>query len=80
MNSRFFKVKGLSALTLLVMTFSMVGCTQTLTTHSAGIEADKEAASAACKAWKPLTYSSKDTEQTQLEVRGNNAARGAYCD
>lgn len=80
MSSRSFKVNGLSALTLLAMTFLMVGCTQTLTTRSAGIEADKAAAGAACKAWKPLTYSSKDTDQTQLEVRGNNAARGAYCD
>ena len=80
MSSRPFRASGLTALTTLVMTFSMVGCQQTLTTRSAGIEADKAAASAACEAWKPLTYSSKDTDQTQLEVRGNNAARGAYCD
>lgn len=80
MGSRAYKASGWTAPMMLAMTFSMVGCTQTLMTPSAGIEADKAAASAACEAWKPLTYSSKDTDQTQLEVRGNNAARGAYCD
>lgn len=31
------------------------------------------------EAWKTISYSSKDTEQTQLEVRAGNAARSAYC-
>lgn len=29
--------------------------------------------------WRPVTYSSRDTEQTQIEARAANAARAAYC-
>ena len=33
-----------------------------------------------CKVWKEISFSdSRDSEQTVGEVRGNNAARNAFC-
>lgn len=31
------------------------------------------------RAWKPVTYSSQDTPETQLQARQNNAAYDSYC-
>jgi len=31
------------------------------------------------RAWKPTPYSSRDTTETQLSNRANNAARDEYC-
>ena len=31
------------------------------------------------RAWRPQTYSSRDTPETVTEVQANNAARDAYC-
>ena len=31
------------------------------------------------RAWKPVTYSSRDTQETQLQARQNNAAYDSYC-
>lgn len=33
-----------------------------------------------CEAWRPVTWSSRDTDQTIREARANNAAWEAYCD
>lgn len=33
----------------------------------------------ACQAFRPVTYSSRDTEQTQLEVRKHNAVYVELC-
>lgn len=33
----------------------------------------------ACAVWQPITSSVNDTEQTRVEIIGNNAARKAYC-
>lgn len=33
----------------------------------------------ACEAFRPVTYSSRDTEQTQLEVRQHNAVFTELC-
>lgn len=79
MSSRAFKTRGLNALKLLAMTCLVAGCVPTLTTQTAAIEADRVTAAQVCKVWVPITYSSRDTEQTQTEVRANNAARKAYC-
>lgn len=32
-----------------------------------------------CQAFRPITYSSRDTAETQREVRGHNAAWDALC-
>lgn len=66
-----------TALSLLATTFFLAGCSPTLTTRTAATEA--AIAADVCRAWQPVTYSSRDTEQTQLEVRATNAARAAYC-
>ena len=68
---------GLMRLLLLVSVTSLAGC---LSMKPIAIE-ETEAAIVAdvCRAWKPVTYSSRDTEQTQNEARANNAARDAYC-
>lgn len=79
MKSSSFKMSVLTGLKLLGTTFWLAGCTLTPTTQTAAIELDAEITQSVCGVWKVVTYSSRDTEQTQLEVRANNAARGAYC-
>lgn len=37
------------------------------------------AISSACLAWKPVSSSVQDTDQTRAEVVANNAAWEAYC-
>ena len=32
------------------------------------------------RAWKPVTYSNRDTQETQLQARQNNAAYDSYCE
>ena len=77
MSSTFFKVAGCVLLPMLV-----TGC---LTVPTGPIrptqtdEIDQTVTAGVCTVWKPVTYSGRDTEQTQLEARANNAARGAYC-
>lgn len=45
-------------------------CSQT--TQTAGTEA-------ACVVWRPITYSSRDTPETVLQVLRNNAAQKSWC-
>lgn len=70
-------------LLLLVMMSSLVGCQSIQTTLTGETEAAERAAEElrkqTCEAWKPVTYSSRDTPETQLEARANNAARDVYC-
>jgi len=47
---------------------------------SAAERADAANRADLCKrGWRPVTYSSRDTEQTQLEVRAVNSARATFC-
>lgn len=62
---------------VLAMTLSLAGCLTTRATLIGGTEG--RIVSDVCSVWKPVTYSSRDTEQTRLEARANNAARNAYC-
>ena len=54
----------------------LAGC-QTMTPTGA---ISPQAIVVVCEAWKLRTYSSRDTPETQLEVRKNNAARNAFCE
>lgn len=65
-------LRGLVMRFALGMTFLVAGCAQTTPTRTAGTDP-------ACIAWAAVTYSSYDTEETQRQARGNNAARQAYC-
>lgn len=49
------------------------GC---VTSHSAGTSG----AEAVCGQWLSITYSSRDTRQTQDEVRLGNGRRAGYCE
>lgn len=87
MSSCSFKTRGLTLLLALAMTSCLAGCLSLQTTptgeieaRAAAIAADKAIAAKVCAEWVAVTYSSRDTEQTRLEVRANNAARDAYCD
>jgi len=78
MNSRSSMPSGWSVPLALVMTFLLAGCqsipmTQTVETEAAMV------ADLCDHAWRPVTYSSRDSEQTQVEARAANAARAAYC-
>lgn len=35
--------------------------------------------SAVCEVWKPIGWASKDTDQTIVEVKVNNARRQGWC-
>lgn len=49
-----------------------------LTGRAAVSDADMRADLCA-RAWRPQTYSSRDTPETQIEAQGNNEARRTYC-
>lgn len=77
MSSRSSIASALIVLSALATTCLLAGCSPTLSTQTAATEAG--IAADVCRAWQPVTYSSRDTEQTQVEARANNAARAAYC-
>lgn len=79
MSSSSFKANGLKLLLVLGVTSFLGGCLSLNTTRTSAIEADKAIAAEVCRVWVPVTYSSRDTEQTRLEARANNAARDEYC-
>lgn len=56
---------------MLGLVLTVASCTTTSTTGTPAV----------CSVWQPITYSaSKDTDETQQQVRANNAAREAYCE
>lgn len=77
MNSKPFTRSVSKKLLPLVMTLFLAGCLQTTTTHIAATES--KIVAGVCKVWVPVTYSSRDTLETQLKVRANDAARDTYC-
>lgn len=74
---------------LLATTFYLVGCQSIRTIHTDETdEASRRAADSAVeklvhdtceRAWLPTPWSSRDTPETQLANRANNAARKSYC-
>jgi hypothetical protein len=67
---------------LLVTLFLLASCTPTLPTLTGGtstIGTERAIATDVCRAWKAVSYSSRDTSETQLQVRANNEARSSYC-
>ncbi len=78
MNWKSFTASASAALLTLATTSFLAGCSPTTSTLT--VETEGAIAAGVCQAWKPVTYSSRDTEQTQLEARANNAARASYCD
>lgn len=79
MSSSYSRATAWTVLKVLGMTLSLAACSPTLMTQTAATSADQSIAEKVCRVWVPVTYSSSDTEQTQLEVRASNAAREAYC-
>lgn len=61
-------------LLLLPLMSCLAGCLPTLTTQ----HVETEVVTDVCRAWTVDTYSSHDTEQSQLEARARNAARKAW--
>lgn len=62
--------------------FLLASCSPTLTTLTGGTSAavtEQSIAADVCRAWKAVSYSSRDTPETVLQVRANNEARKAYC-
>ena len=78
MSLRSPKAIAFALLPALGMTFCLAGCSLTSTTPTGEIE--RKLTAGVCKAWLPVTYSSQDTPETQMEARANNAARKAYCE
>ena len=61
---------------MLVMTCWLAGCQSIPTIRT---DATDTIVVDVCRVWQPVTWSSRDIEQTQIEARANNAARAAYC-
>ena len=55
----------------MLLTLPLIGC-ETLT---GTVETNKSA----CEVWKDVSWSQKDTTQTIIEVKVNNARRQGYC-
>jgi hypothetical protein len=55
----------------MLLTSTLTGCV-TLT-------GTKEINTSVCQVWKDISWSSKDTTQTIIEVKINNARREGYC-
>lgn len=77
MKSTFSLARGSVPLSMLALTCCLAGCSLTTLTRTGGIS-DAAVVQSVCRSWAPVTYSSKDTPQTQLEVRAGNAAREAW--
>lgn len=77
MNSKSFTAGALARLPMLATMSFLAACSQTSGTLTVATEA--AVASDVCRVWQSVTWSSRDTDRTQLEVRANNAARDAYC-
>jgi hypothetical protein len=77
MNWTSLKASACVRLFALALIFSTVACQPIKTIPI--VEIDMRVTAGVCEAWQPVTYSSRDTEQTQIEVRAGNAAREAYC-
>lgn len=65
------------------MTFFLAGCQSIPTTPTGATdvaEIERRIVAEICqRAWKPQTYSSRDTEETQVLAVAGNASRAAYC-
>jgi hypothetical protein len=61
-------------LTLSVASLPIMSCQAT---RSA--ETSRAIVGEVCRVWKPRTYSSRDTQESQLEIRRNNVSRDAFC-
>jgi hypothetical protein len=59
-------------LTLSVASLPIMSC-QTIRSDASEIVGE------VCRVWKPRTYSSRDTQESQLEIRRNNVSRDAFC-
>lgn len=65
-------------LLMLAMVSLLAGCETIQPTHTTVTES--RIAAGVCRVWQPVTYSnSRDTAETILQVRANNAARDTYC-
>lgn len=69
--------RGWTALLLPPMMFVLAACQSIPATRTD--ETEKTIAADVCRAWQVTPYSSRDTPETQLGNRANNAARAAYC-
>lgn len=77
MSWRYSKANVFARLSVLGTMCCLGACQPMALTPTVAI--DTRTAEQVCSVWKAVSYSSKDTSQTQLEVRANNAAREAYC-
>jgi outer membrane biogenesis lipoprotein LolB len=56
---------------LMLSTLLLTGCASTMPTSVTN--------RSACIVWKDISWSQKDTDQTILEVKENNARRNGWC-
>ena len=83
MNWKSFMASAWTLPSLLAMTCLLVACQSIPKTLIGGTDSAAKASSSiaadVCRAWHPVTYSSRDTDQTKVDARANNAARDSYC-
>lgn len=61
----------------LLLTLMVAGCTTTMGTGGTE-QAIEDNALEVCAAWLPISWSTRDTDQTVREAKANNAARIAW--
>lgn len=55
----------------MLLTFPLIGC--------ASLTGTAETNTSVCAVWRDVSWSSKDTTQTIIEVKQNNARREGWC-
>ena len=55
----------------MLSTFALTGCASLMATTATN--------GSACAVWKDITWSKRDTDQTIVEIKVNNARRDAWC-
>lgn len=53
-----------------VVTLLLLACTPLTRTSATDV----------CAVWRPVSWSSRDTPETVVEVKANNARRAAWCE
>lgn len=67
-------LRSFCRLTALALPLSVASCL-----HTTNTEGTSAVTQVACGAFRPITYSRLDTEQTVRQIRGHNAAFEVVC-
>jgi len=64
---------------LLSVTLPLAACTSLTNTAATDLPPEVDPVAVACQAFKPITWSSRDTPETAVQIVAHNAAWEALC-